>query len=491
MSHSITPFTAGDVRRLSTEAASTSIFRNLVSGAFVIPLALALGAQPHHIGLIGASAFIGRVLQIVLIGWSRNVGARGAALYAGASDRLIIMFVASLPFWLAGSAAAPWAIAIGLTLSAMCGELYNISTSVWIAERTRPTERGSFLARRSSWASGFGLPANLAAGALVVLLSSSAAQQSRILGAVLATGAAIGLLGLFIARRVPALEAPVSVDEVRGLLETARHALANPRFRAFVRYSLAWGGSVQLAGPFFTAFVVKVLGFSVLETCMMLALQMGAAALFAPFWGRVADRYGNRVILLGAGFWAALVPFVYVFFGNPESARVLIALELLVGTVWSGINLATSSALLAVVPAADRKRYVAIFSGITGLGLALAPLLGSLVISAVAMIPNTGVDTPYKVLFAISGTLRLLSIYSLRNLPELRARTLQHSAQVLVRAARWWTPGGIASGLLLVPSLAESTRRAALREARLLAKKALPGSMNRVKNDTGSTRDAA
>ena len=38
---------------------------------------------------------------------------------------------------------------------------------------------------------------------------------------------------------------------------------------------------------------------------MMLALQMGAAALFAPFWGRVADRYGNRVILRGAGFWAA------------------------------------------------------------------------------------------------------------------------------------------------------------------------------------------
>ncbi|MDQ3556088.1 MAG: hypothetical protein M3409_04840, partial [Gemmatimonadota bacterium] len=144
------------------EGAATSVFRNLAGVAFMVPFALALGAGPLHIGLIGAAPFVGRVMQLLASSWAQGVGARAAAIRTGLAERAVVAAVASLPFWFHGSPAAPWIVVAMLCVSATSGEGYTVASAVWYAERVPASRLGRFAAARTRWASWTGFAASLA-----------------------------------------------------------------------------------------------------------------------------------------------------------------------------------------------------------------------------------------------------------------------------------------------------------------------------------------
>ncbi|WP_168119374.1 MFS transporter [Paenibacillus sp. HB172176] len=115
------------------------------------------------------------------------------------------------------------------------------------------------------------------------------------------------------------------------------------------------------------------------------------AFIFQPIWGKLADRYGRKLMLLRSGFGMALV---MVMMGFATSPWHLLALRMLNGTI-SGFNPASIALISASTPK-ERMGFAmgSIQSGAIA-GTILGPFIGGLLADAVG----------YRPIFYITGSL--------------------------------------------------------------------------------------
>jgi hypothetical protein len=443
---------ASDRSLAYTEATATAIFRNLAGGAFMIPFLLFLGATPMHIGLLGAAPFVGRMVQVGLSVYLSRWGARRATLLAGTGDRLAVLLVATALLWPLPSAWLPMTAIAVLFVSASCGEAFNVSSSVWYAERIPISELGRFGARRVAWGNG----ASVALMVGVAILLSRTGSGDSFAPWVIGGGAAVGLLGIAAARRIKEARQPVQVAGLRSIGYETREALADRKFMALLRFSLAWNFGVNLSAPFYVTFAVRELGFTISHTSLLVATGAGTGVLFLGLWGRISDRYGNRPLLVACGLWAALVPALWLAVGHPESRFAVFGVEALSGVVWAAVNLSMANLLLKTVPHHARSSWVAVFTALSGVTAVIAPIVGGALVSVVSTFDSM---LAFQVLFALSAVLRLSALLLLPNVDEIGAHSLTRSVEALVRLRRGWgTPTGVGTALLWMPLAAESAR---------------------------------
>ncbi|MFD0958558.1 MFS transporter [Paenibacillus chungangensis] len=119
------------------------------------------------------------------------------------------------------------------------------------------------------------------------------------------------------------------------------------------------------------------------------------AFIFQPIWGKLADRYGRKLMLLRSGFGMAVV---MVLMGFAESPWHLLLLRMLNGTI-SGFNPASIALVSATTPK-ERMGFAmgSIQSGAIA-GTILGPFIGGLLADAVGFRP----------IFYITGSLLFMA----------------------------------------------------------------------------------
>lgn len=143
----------------------------------------------------------------------------------------------------------------------------------------------------------------------------------------------------------------------------------------------------QLAVIFFTVFIYLV-GFGVIIPIIpILSRDFGATAfqtglllsmfslmqfLFAPFWGKLSDKYGRRPILL---FCLLAEGLSYLVFAWAPSLEWLFVARILAG--FFGASISTASAYISdITPAHERSKGMALIGVAFGLGFVVGPALG-------------------------------------------------------------------------------------------------------------------
>lgn len=180
----------------------------------------------------------------------------------------------------------------------------------------------------------------------------------------------------------------------------------------------------------------KAFGASEMSLGLLFASFSAMQFVFAPFWGRVSDRFGRRPVLVGGLLGTAAS---YVLFGLARSMPMLFVARMLAG--FFGANVATAQAYIADVSSPrERAKGMGMIGAAFGLGFTFGPLVGGELV-AVSM------SAPGFLAAALSLT---AAVFGFVRLPE-PARHRDESARLFgfetLRAA--WTTRRIGVVLLL------------------------------------------
>ncbi len=195
--------------------------------------------------------------------------------------------------------------------------------------------------------------------------------------------------------------------------------LKDYNFLIFLGYLVLWTFAVNLSAPFFNIYLLKDLSLDVSLVTIYNSLSAGANLLLLLFWGRLADRWGNRPVLIAVGVLVAITPMLWLFTGNYPLALwvCLPLLHLLGGTTMGAIELCTKNIQMEIAPIKQPSTYFAIAAAVAGLAGALGTTAGGFL----AEVPGMSLGG----LFALSAGLRLIAILPLVLVREPRSLSLR------------------------------------------------------------------
>jgi MFS family permease len=157
--------------------------------------------------------------------------------------------------------------------------------------------------------------------------------------------------------------------------------LPQSNFAKFVVFVGCLTASAQLVGCLFPLYWLKTLHYPYwwqYTACLTALIVVQIPALL--FWGKMADRYGNKRVLTVTSIAVAILPALWLL-----STHVLLAvfLQMWSGFFWSGFNQSVQNFLLDAVTPPKRARCNAYLSLVTNFGLLIGGVTGALAITVV------------------------------------------------------------------------------------------------------------
>ena len=172
-------------------------------------------------------------------------------------------------------------------------------------------------------------------------------------------------LSTFLLSRVPdaALNTRPTVLDISVFLEPFK----NPRFRRVIFFAAAFGGAIQLGGPYFPYYFTHTLKFSMGRVAFWSMLSNVGAFISAGFWGRKIDTTKSaRSVLIVAAAMYAFSPLPYLmpawilkFVGPVE--------YFFNGFAFSAYTIGIATLGMAAVPDESATVYFSVFAAAIGI----------------------------------------------------------------------------------------------------------------------------
>jgi MFS family permease len=202
----------------------------------------------------------------------------------------------------------------------------------------------------------------------------------------------------------------------------------------FSVYVALMNAAVGLSSPFFTVYMLRDLALSYFEFTVLTGTSVFVQFLMLTTWGRIADVYGNRLILIVTSISLPVVPAIWLLSDNFWALLVFQALS---GASWSGFTLSVGNLLYELVPQTRRAAYVAFHNVGTAMGVFAGAMIGALLQGILppraVLFGSSGILSNLLYLFVISGLLRgVLAALLARRVRELRKPRRSLSAPALV-----------------------------------------------------------
>jgi MFS family permease len=402
-----------DLAAMTVDGVSFSVMVGL-GETYLAAFLLAMGKSELAAGLVGTIPMLaGAVLQFVTpravarLGSYRRWVVLCASLQAASFLPLAIAALAgAIPTWVAFAVAAVyWGTGMAT------GPAWN----AWVETLVPAHIRARYFACRTRAAQ---------AGVFVGLVGAGVALQAgRAHGYVLKVFAAM-FLGALAARLISAAclarqSEPVPPPAAsppgngRGTF-TASVAMIRRHFTGsnsrLMWYLLLMQVGVQIAGPYFTCYMLEHLKLSYGEYVGLLATSFVAKIVLLPALGSFARRSGARQLLwLGA---LGIVPLPALWLVS-DDFWFLISVQLLSGLAWGAHELAMLLLFFETIPRHERTGVLTVFNFANAAAMAGGTLVGAALLGLLGEYRET-----YLLLFAVSAGVRMLPLAFLVRLPE-------------------------------------------------------------------------
>ncbi len=409
-------------RLMLVESGLVAAMMASVSGLFLTGLVVELGGEAPHVGWLQSAMLIGGVFQVSTNWILDRVGSRKRfCLAALGTVRLLRAMIAALPLL------ALWGLERSLLLGPLAalmlvGGVFGMSAEAvrqsWIADLVPVSMRGRFFGRRVQIAGAVTMIAVPAYAWFVDAWQDAGREPLVAFQLVIAFGVGSGFASLWCIWKLP--EPPLHRNEKRtSLLRSLALPFGEQQFRRFIALRSSFSFAAGMCAGFFYFFMLRFLGMSYIQIALTEVLSQLVGLLAAPLWGRLADRWGTRRLLVLALSFKAIFPFLWL--GLLPQWWYLVFAVVLVRVFNTAQQIGFLNLALRLAPQADRAAYLSVERGCHNLARAAAPAIAGALAAAIGdAVWQVGAltFTALHVLMFLSGVLRVASLAWLRGMRE-------------------------------------------------------------------------
>lgn len=441
-------------RRLMLDAAFATVVGTLNSGVVLVAYALFLGASSTMIGVLAAIPFLTQLLQLPAVVLVEKVRSRRAVSVSCLFVARLALPMMAVLGYLPDRDLALLLLVAGETVNCAFNAIGGCAWNAWIRDLVPDDRMGAFFARRTVYATIFGIAGTGAAAAALQYADPGGDGEPLVFFALYAVGFVSSLASTWQLAGVP--EPARAVRAGQRLRTLFAEPFRNPNFVRLIRFFASWQFAVNLAAPFFTVFIIQQLGFSAGFVLLLSVVSQLSNLAVIRAWGRLSDRFTNKSVLSLASplFIACIAAMALAGQVGPPSWTIgyLVVLHVLMGLTSAGVGLASVAIGLKLAPRGSASAYVGTNALVTALAAGTAPLLGGafadffstreLQFRIIWNAPGAAVDLVgisvgwWQFFFLISVVLGLYSLHRLSFVSEQGERPRGEMVQHILNVAR-------------------------------------------------------
>ena len=170
-------------------------------------------------------------------------------------------------------------------------------------------------------------------------------------------------------------------------------------------YLLSVQTAAQIAGPYFTSYMLGPMQLSYASYVTLIAISFAAKAISLPAFGRFAQRFGTHQLLWLGGLGIVPISGLWVV---SNAFSFLIVVQILSGVTWAAYELAMCLLFFEAIRREERTSILTTFNFANSVATAAGSLLGAALLALFGKHQQT-----YLVLFALSSGARALTLLGL------------------------------------------------------------------------------
>lgn len=452
------PRANGRLRRTlhcSQKEAVASAVMTATGDNFFNAFAVYLQASAPQISLLTAiPQFVGALAQMSSVWLTQAISRKTLVVGAAAFQGFVVLLIAGL-------AAVGWQGSQAMRILIILAVCYHAASNIiqphwraWMGGLVPPRRRGVFFASRTRLTMATSLLVFLGGGGLLTVTDN---HQMAWLGFTLVFGAAA--LGRWISARLlgqmhdpnphPSMSEP---EVIISTWQQCRTAFRDRTFRNYSFFVASMQGMVAISAPFFAVYMLDDLNFSYLQYSLNSVASIAVQFVTLGFWGRVSDRFGNR---LGMVITSCFLPTLPLLWLVSSDFYYLLVVQVISGFAWAGFTLSTANYLYDIRPRRSNfATYAAMQSALGASMVFIGALAGGwVVLRADTLLQYLPFDpgAPILLVFIVSGVMRLLVIlWFLPRIEEPRVRHRPQVLEVVFRVARFNPISGLVLDWLTV-----------------------------------------
>jgi len=392
---------------------------------YVTPFAISLGASDSEIGILSSiPAFIGSLSQVLGAKFTENFQDRKKiVLWAVFLQAITIVPLFIVPFLTKNILALTVLFSLYLIFANIGGPAWNS----WIGAVIPDDERTRYFAKRNKISIAALLISVLIAGIILNYFSNASIW----------TGFAILFCISFLGRMTSwyfqtRQYEPKFVFDKKDYFSFTDFLkrMSKTNFGNFVIFRSLMAFAIMIASPFFAVYMLRYLDFSYIQYTIIILVPMVIKILTMTYWGKYAQRFGNKRIMFVSAFLIALIPFWWFIAGFFLGHSIivfyfLIFTESLNGFAWAGFDLTTFNYMLETSSPQKRARAFAYFNVIFGTFVMLGGILGAILVGVMHdLMIGSMIISAMLLVFLISTIARgIVALTFVKKMDEIRINT--------------------------------------------------------------------
>lgn len=355
----------------------------LTTGFFLSGFSVELGAPNLVIGLLLAIPQLSQLLQLPGIYLVEKLGSKKSLVVWGTLLSRLLLLPLALVAFLPTKPLAIIALTAIYVLSSSVGALATCAWNSWMKDVLANGALGNFFSRKLSLAGVINSGLTLAGGYFLELWTSSLKLPPLTGYSIMfAFGILVGLLGINLLKTMSEVSPAEVLQPVLSFRQKFVEPLKDVNYQRLLRFMFLWNFSVNLAVPFFTVYMLSVLGASMWQVTWLTIIGQIANFLMLKTWGRLIDRFCNKSVLMVCAPGLLLCTLCWVILPlldqSPAIWPAIVCLQVLLGLSMAGTTLAGNNIALKLAPAGKGTPYLATNAMMSALAAGLAPLFGGL-----------------------------------------------------------------------------------------------------------------